>query len=94
MCGIAGVVGPGAERHHEALERMLYAVEHCGPDEGGRWSEPGALLGFDEWPSSTLPMAANPSWTTTLARWWCPTAWSRPTSRPALRAARVSLRRP
>jgi len=46
MCGIAGIVGPGAERHGAALDRMLDALVHRGPDEGGRWSGAGALLGI------------------------------------------------
>ncbi|QXC60291.1 asparagine synthase (glutamine-hydrolyzing) [Aquihabitans sp. G128] len=46
MCGIAGIVGPGAERQQAALDRMLAALEHRGPDEGGRWSGPSALLGI------------------------------------------------
>ncbi len=45
MCGIAGVIGPGAEQHGDALDRMLGALAHRGPDEGGTWSGPGALLG-------------------------------------------------
>ncbi len=45
MCGIAGIVGAGAERHRERLGPMLRALEHRGPDDEGRWEAPNALLG-------------------------------------------------
>jgi asparagine synthase (glutamine-hydrolysing) len=45
VCGIAGIVGPGAERHEAALRRMLEALVHRGPDEVGVWSGPSAALG-------------------------------------------------
>jgi len=36
VCGIGGcVVGPGAEPDRDALERMLAALEHRGPDDRG-----------------------------------------------------------
>lgn len=46
MCGIAGIVGPGAEAHRDRVEAMLAASHHRGPDEGGVWSGPGAVLGI------------------------------------------------
>lgn len=45
MCGIAGIVGPGAERHQGAVARMLDALVHRGPDEAGTWVGPSATLG-------------------------------------------------
>jgi asparagine synthase (glutamine-hydrolysing) len=45
MCGIAGIVGPGAEDRLDALAAMLDALVHRGPDEEGTWSGPGAALG-------------------------------------------------
>ncbi len=45
MCGIAGIVGPGAEHQGAALTRMLDALVHRGPDESGTWFGPGAALG-------------------------------------------------
>ncbi|MEZ5182471.1 MAG: asparagine synthase (glutamine-hydrolyzing) [Acidimicrobiales bacterium] len=45
MCGIAGIVGPGAERRRAELARMLGAIVHRGPDEAGTWFGPGAALG-------------------------------------------------
>ena len=45
MCGIAGIVGPGADRLQGPLRRMLVALEHRGPDEGGTWTSPTAALG-------------------------------------------------
>lgn len=35
MCGIAGVVGPGARSHARRVEQMLAALRHRGPDEHG-----------------------------------------------------------
>ena len=46
MCGIAGIVGPGAEAHRDRVEAMLTASHHRGPDEGGVWSGSGAVLGI------------------------------------------------
>ncbi len=43
MCGIAGVVGPGATP--ERAVRMADAQAHRGPDDQGVWSEPGVALG-------------------------------------------------
>lgn len=45
MCGIAGIVGPGADRCRDPLARMLDALQHRGPDEQGTWSSPSAVLG-------------------------------------------------
>ncbi|MCU1368936.1 MAG: asparagine synthase (glutamine-hydrolyzing) [Ilumatobacteraceae bacterium] len=46
MCGIAGIVGPGAEQHRHRVDRMLAALVHRGPDEEGVWDGPGAVLGI------------------------------------------------
>lgn len=35
MCGIAGVVGPGARAHAARVERMLSSMRHRGPDDAG-----------------------------------------------------------
>jgi asparagine synthase (glutamine-hydrolysing) len=45
MCGIAGIAGPGVEGRAELVERMLAAIYHRGPDEGGQKTLPGAVLG-------------------------------------------------
>lgn len=37
MCGIAGFVGPGSAKD---LDRMLYAIVHRGPDDGGTFVDP------------------------------------------------------
>ena len=43
MCGIAGLVGPGADR--ALVGRMNVALHHRGPDSAGVHSEPGVALG-------------------------------------------------
>ena len=43
MCGIAGIVGPGATQ--EAVVQMTTAVAHRGPDGEGFWTEDGVALG-------------------------------------------------
>lgn len=45
MCGIAGIVGPQAGSHRAAVDRMLDALVHRGPDEGGTWHSDTAVLG-------------------------------------------------
>lgn len=45
MCGIAGVVGIGADGHVDAVEAMLGALDHRGPDERRTWSGEGAVVG-------------------------------------------------
>jgi asparagine synthase (glutamine-hydrolysing) len=45
MCGIAGIVGPKAERHDRALGRMLDVLEHRGPDGRGTYRFSDCLLG-------------------------------------------------
>lgn len=45
MCGIAGLVGQGAERHEAVLHRMLDALVHRGPDELGVWTGRSATIG-------------------------------------------------
>jgi asparagine synthase (glutamine-hydrolysing) len=43
MCGIAGMVGPGADR--AVMQRQLEILDHRGPDSAGVYDQPGVLLG-------------------------------------------------
>lgn len=43
MCGIAGIIGPGAEL--EVVRRMSHVLQHRGPDGSGLWNDPGIALG-------------------------------------------------
>jgi asparagine synthase (glutamine-hydrolysing) len=43
MCGIAGIVGSGADR--DLVSRMTERLRHRGPDDGDVWSAPGVALG-------------------------------------------------
>lgn len=43
MCGITGVVGPGAEE--SVVRKMMSAIRHRGPDDEGLWAAPGVCLG-------------------------------------------------
>src|SRR4051812_23680875 len=43
MCGIAGIVGPGARQ--EIAGRMAAALRHRGPDGEGFWASQGVALG-------------------------------------------------
>ena len=43
MCGIAGIVGAGADK--ETVGRMTRMLRHRGPDDYGEWSVPGAAFG-------------------------------------------------
>ncbi len=47
MCGVVGLVGPGAVGLSDDLQRMSDAVAHRGPDDAGRWidSQVGVGLG-------------------------------------------------
>lgn len=48
MCGIAGAIGPVGDGPHADVERMLAAMLHRGPDQGGVWQSPvspGATFG-------------------------------------------------
>ena len=44
MCGIGGMVGPGADA--AVVARMMVAQRHRGPDGDGLWSGAGVLLPF------------------------------------------------
>ena len=43
MCGIAGMVGAGADA--AIVARMTAVQRHRGPDGEGLWSSPGVVLG-------------------------------------------------
>src|SRR5579871_6457212 len=47
MCGIAGILATGAAEYTDAVQRMLHAVAHRGPDGSGLWLSPSGncLLG-------------------------------------------------
>ncbi len=48
MCGIAGVIGPAGAEARTDTERMLAAMQHRGPDQGGVWQstqDPGVTFG-------------------------------------------------
>lgn len=45
MCGIAGIVGLGAEDSSPVIDAMLDLQEHRGPDDRGTWRAPGVHLG-------------------------------------------------
>ena len=45
MCGIAGIVAPAAERYRDAVERMVDAIRHRGPDGSGINIFPDCALG-------------------------------------------------
>lgn len=45
MCGIAGIVGAGAEWRVELVRRMMATERHRGPDGEGVFTDPGLALG-------------------------------------------------
>lgn len=45
MCGIAGVVGSGLAEEQRRVLRMLDAMLHRGPDQGGSWNSEKVALG-------------------------------------------------
>jgi asparagine synthase (glutamine-hydrolysing) len=45
MCGIAGLVGSGADEHVDRVEAMVAALDHRGPDDRGIAVFDGAVLG-------------------------------------------------
>ena len=45
MCGIAGILGPGAA-DHALLTRMTRSLAHRGPDDSGVWTDPEAGVGL------------------------------------------------
>jgi asparagine synthase (glutamine-hydrolysing) len=67
MCGIAGIVGSASGEHRDAVLRMLAALEHRGPNDGGLWISPSgqcvlghrrlAILDLSE--SANQPMTAS-----------------------------------
>ncbi|ARU59506.1 asparagine synthase [Oleiphilus messinensis] len=48
MCGIVGVLGPGASKYTKHVRDMAQLIVHRGPDAEGFWSSPtsNAVLGF------------------------------------------------
>src|SRR5512142_87761 len=64
MCGIAGLIGPGASL--ETVQRMAAALAHRGPDDSGAWAEPGVALAhtrlsiLDLSPAGHQPMQLGP----------------------------------
>jgi asparagine synthase (glutamine-hydrolysing) len=45
MCGICGIVAPGAPRV-ETVRAMAQALDHRGPDGDGAFADDGVALGF------------------------------------------------
>lgn len=45
MCGIAGIVGPGARARVQAMREMRELIVHRGPDSPGEYVDDGAALG-------------------------------------------------
>src|SRR5438552_16479250 len=45
MCGIAGIVGPGARARAPEMRAMRELIEHRGPDSPGEYVDDGAALG-------------------------------------------------
>lgn len=66
MCGIAGLIGPGA-RDPATVRRMIGTIAHRGPDDGGLWIDPEAEIALghrrlsivDLSPSGHQPMAST-----------------------------------
>jgi asparagine synthase (glutamine-hydrolysing) len=46
MCGVVGLIAPGALGLPDDLDRMSDAVAHRGPDDAGRWVDSQAGVGF------------------------------------------------
>jgi asparagine synthase (glutamine-hydrolysing) len=68
MCGIAGIVGPGAERAPESeLAKALDLMQHRGPDAAGQWKSRHVWLGhrrlaiIDLSPRGSQPMLSPDS---------------------------------
>lgn len=59
MCGIVGVVEPGAAERKARLEQACDLMRHRGPDEAGLWSTKGAALGFRRLAILDLSAAGN-----------------------------------
>jgi asparagine synthase (glutamine-hydrolysing) len=64
MCGIAGMIGPGADVR--VVRDMARELRHRGPDDSGDWHEPGAALAhtrlaiLDLSPAGHQPMRLGP----------------------------------
>lgn len=62
MCGIGGIIGRRAEG--AAIDRMVAAMRHRGPDDSGTWVRPGIAIGMtrlaiqDLSPGGHQPMAS------------------------------------
>jgi asparagine synthase (glutamine-hydrolysing) len=60
VCGIAGIVAPDARRHEGAVERMVSALAHRGPDGHGTWIRDGCALGHARLSIVDLATGAQP----------------------------------
>ena len=64
MCGIAGIVGPGAENRQAVAAEMSSLIAHRGPDGSGLWTDNDAVLVhrrlaiIDLSPAGAQPMAS------------------------------------
>lgn len=63
MCGIAGFIrlsqSPTINREEPIVERMLNALHHRGPDDGGAWSSPDHLVTLGHRRLSILDLSTN-----------------------------------
>ncbi len=63
MCGIAGIIGPGAEAEERLVREMTGLLAHRGPDDSGIQLSPGVALGhrrlsiLDRTPAGRQPMS-------------------------------------
>ena len=60
MCGICTIAGPGSNGDTSALERMVAALEHRGPDAHGTLDLPGCQLGHARLSIIDLKSGAQP----------------------------------
>ena len=59
MCGICGILAPGAEAELErALQGMVAQLRHRGPDDAGIWTDPDAGLGLGHTRLAILDLSA------------------------------------
>lgn len=59
MCGICGILAPGAEAELDhALQGMVAQLRHRGPDDAGIWTDPEAGLGLGHTRLAILDLSA------------------------------------